>query len=316
LREGQVVTVDGWSGEVFEGMVEIKAVDVEEVYGTQTKIYASIEVPDIAKKVSELFDGVGSLRSNYMILESKKHPRKWIEEGKEKHLEDLIYKGTKIVLDAFDTKPVWYKTLDVPTDEFRKLEGGEDEPYERNPLLGWRGIKRELMDRGLLDIELYALSRLLKEGYSNLYVKIPFVRDVEEYKALLQMLPDYGLENARVGISVETPAVALSIENFIALGIDFISIGINDLVMCFLGVGRDNERVADLFRDDHPVFLKILEELILKCRDSGVETCIAGGISDKLLISLVGKIDIISTDPVNVLEMRKKIYVLENKKVK
>ena len=70
--------------------------------------------------------------------------RSFIEDGKEDELIDIIADNVKIVVDAFYPKPVWYRTLDAPTDEFITLDGGENEPEEHNPMLGWRGIRREL----------------------------------------------------------------------------------------------------------------------------------------------------------------------------
>lgn len=56
----------------------------------------------------------------------------------------------KVVADAFFPRPVWVRTLDAPTDEFRAMEGGENEPHEHNPMLGWRGIRRDLTETGSL----------------------------------------------------------------------------------------------------------------------------------------------------------------------
>ena len=311
LNDDQLVTIDGWNGDVYGGDVEIEHKKVKEVYEIQTKIYAIVEIPSRSKGISEVFDGVGSLRSNYMILKSGKHPRKFVEEGKEKILEDLIYGGMKTVLESFHQKPVWYKLLDAPTNEFRRLIGGEEEPYEGNPLFGWRGIQRELDEPKLLSIELSAMRKLLNEGFDNLYVKVPFIRDISEYREFLDILQNFGLEKLKRGISVETPAVALSIDEFIQMGVDFVSIGVNDLTMCLLAVDRDNELVSNMFKDDHPVVLGMLDDVISKCRKNNIEICVSGRISDNLLKFLIGKIDIICYDAANVLEMRKKIYGLE-----
>ena len=68
------------------------------------------------------------------------------------------------VADAFYPKPVWYRTLDAPTDEFKSLKGGEDEPYEHNPMLGWRGIRRELDEPEILKTEFKAIKSCIMRG--------------------------------------------------------------------------------------------------------------------------------------------------------
>ena len=95
-------------------------------------------------------DGVGLLRTEHMMLSTGVHPRKFILDGEEDKLVDTIAEGVLKVADEFYPKPVWYRTLDAPTDEFITLEGGENEPREHNPMLGWRGIRRELDEPEIL----------------------------------------------------------------------------------------------------------------------------------------------------------------------
>lgn len=70
-----------------------------------------------------------------MILSMGVHPKKFIMEGKEEELIEELAKNILKVVDAFYPKPVWYRTLDAPTDEFRELEGGEDEPLNTTQCL-------------------------------------------------------------------------------------------------------------------------------------------------------------------------------------
>ena len=75
---------------------------------------------------------------------------------------------------------------------------------------------------------------------------------------------------------VETPAAALIIEDFIAEGLDFVSFGTNDLTQYTLAIDRNNENVADLFTEQHPAILKLLERVIKECNKAGVKTSICG----------------------------------------
>ena len=40
-------------------------------------------------------------------------------------------------------KPVWVRTLDARSDEFRNLKVAKHEPVEANPMLGWHGISQK-----------------------------------------------------------------------------------------------------------------------------------------------------------------------------
>ena len=94
------------------------------------------------------------------MLTTGVHPKKFIREGKEDELIKVLVENILKVADAFYPKTVWYRTLDAPTDEFQSLEGGEDEPYEHNPMLGWRGIRRELDEPEILKAEFRAIKKL------------------------------------------------------------------------------------------------------------------------------------------------------------
>ena len=183
------------------------------------------------------------------------------------------------VADVFYPKTVWYRTLDAPTDEFKSLKGGEDDPYEHNPMLGWRGIRRELDEPEILKAEFKAIKKLHEQGYTNIGIMIPLVQHPDELKQAKKIAREVGLKpqkNIEFGIMVETPAAALIIEDFIAEGLDFVSFGTNDLTQYTLAIDRNNENVADLFTEQHPAILKLLERVIKECNKAGVKTSICG----------------------------------------
>ena len=150
LKENDEVTADGKKGLVYKGIIksaedEAASVGAVQVSATPlitvTEVKANVSMAEAAPKAAATgADGVGLLRTEHMMLSTGVHPRKFILDGEEDKLVDVIAEGVLKVADEFYPKPVWYRTLDAPTDEFITLEGGEDEPREHNPMLGWRGI--------------------------------------------------------------------------------------------------------------------------------------------------------------------------------
>jgi len=61
---------------------------------------------------------------------------------------------------------------------------------------------------------------------------------------------------------VEIPSNVILLEEFIAAGIDGVSIGSNDLTMLILGTDRDNSEVATEFNEQDPAVLWALERII------------------------------------------------------
>ncbi|MCL4474273.1 MAG: PEP-utilizing enzyme [Actinobacteria bacterium] len=272
LHDGDVVTVDGWRGLVLDGIgprVKEREFGPEQLLPTRTKLMTTINVPETAGTAAGIADGVISFRNDYLLLQGGVHPRQLLKSGKGEVLTTSVLEALQVVATAFRGKQVWYKTLDAPTDEFRRLRGGEDEPLERNPLLGWRGIRRELEDSTLLRAEYEAVRRAVESGCENLGIKVPFVRSVDEYERARQVAIDVGLkphENIAFGASIETPAAAMTVDLLLEAQVDFFSVGINDLTMCCLGVDRESERVADLFDTAHPAVIRLLEEIAAHSR--------------------------------------------------
>ncbi len=191
LKENVGVTLDGKKGLVYEGIHENKEEAVQTATSnveaapiiTVTEVKANVSMPEAAQRAAATgADGVGLLRTEHLMLTAGIHPGKFIADGREDELIDTIAENVMTVADAFYPKPVWYRTLDAPTDEFITLEGGENEPEEHNPMLGWRGIRRELDQPEILKCEFKAIKKLYDKGYTNLGIMIPLSQSPAELK--------------------------------------------------------------------------------------------------------------------------------------
>ena len=287
LKEESGVTLDGKKGLVFDGISETKpeapvqggAVEAAPII-TVTEVKANVSMPEAAEKAAATgADGVGLLRTEHLMLTSGIHPGKFIADGREDELIDTIADNVMIVADAFYPKPVWYRTLDAPTDEFITLEGGENEPREHNPMLGWRGIRRELDQPEILKCEFKAIKKLHEKGYTNIGFMIPLSQSPEELKQAKALCSEVGFEphkDVEFGMMVEIPAAAIMIDEYIKVGIDFVSLGTNDLTQYTLAVDRNNEFVAKHYTEEHPAVMKLIERTIRKCAEAGVKCSICG----------------------------------------
>ncbi len=287
LTDGMKITVDGEKGLVFEGKKEVAAPAVQPEKPafakskpiTATEIKVNISIPEATQRALETqADGVGLLRIEHIILGLPKHPRQYIKEGKADEYVSELVSRIQTVVDAFYPKPVWVRTLDAPTDEFRAMEGGEGEPIEPNPMLGYRGIRRDLIDTEHFELEVKAFKELMKRGYNNMGIMIPLVQHPSELRRAKEFMREKGLaiDKIDIGIMVEIPAAALIIDQFIAEGLDFVSFGTNDLTQYTLAVDRNNEHVAHLYNETHPAVMKLIEHVITECNKAGVKTSICG----------------------------------------
>ncbi|MBI4447965.1 hypothetical protein HY643_03215 [Candidatus Woesearchaeota archaeon] len=292
LKDGQVITMDANSGKVYDGEVDLgdREAEVkkeEEGVGgklappeTVTEIKLVMDFPEHAEKAAETgADGVGLLRAEFMILSKKEHPAYLIKNGRREEVINNLVDGMKRICQAFKGKPVWYRTSDFRTDEYRNMKGGEEEPQEDNPMLGWHGVRRSLDQPELLKTEFEAIKRVHDMGFTNLGVMIPMVTHLDQVKRCKDMLKEFGLEpmeNIDFGVMVETPAAVQIIEDICKEGIDFISFGTNDLTQFTLAIDRNNAKIQKLYSELHPAVLKQLKQVIKVCREYNVETSICG----------------------------------------
>ncbi|USZ72145.1 phosphoenolpyruvate synthase [Natronosalvus halobius] len=293
LEDGQIVTLDGDKGTVLEGASEREddREPVEEVRPqspvkpmTATEVKVNVSIPEAANRAAATgADGVGLLRIEHMILSLGKTPAKYIEDNGENAYVGELIEGIRTVADEFYPRPVRVRTLDAPTDEFRELEGGEGEPAEHNPMLGYRGIRRSLDRPDVFAYELEAFRRLFEMGYDNVEIMFPLVNDAGDVFQAKRLMQEAGIdpEKRKWGVMIETPASALSVGDMAETGIDFASFGTNDLTQYTLAVDRNNENVADRFNELHPAVLRLIGDVIETCREHDIDTSICGQAGSK-----------------------------------
>jgi pyruvate,water dikinase len=283
LRDGMAVTVDGSQGKVYEGIIEIKPtveVITQRRLKTRTKVYVNLADPELADVVATRGpDGVGLLRAEFIIAHIGEHPKYMLKRGRGQEWSDKLARGMEKFASAFYPRPVVYRTTDFKTNEYRNLRGGEEfEEMEENPMLGYRGCSRYLMEEEAFALELAAI-RKVREKYDNLYLMLPFVRTPEELAGVKRLLEENGLsrdDGLVLWMMVEVPSNVILLDKFIDVGIDGISIGSNDLTQLLLGVDRDNSRLSTLFDERNEVVLWALEKTITTSARRGITSSICG----------------------------------------
>jgi len=289
LKNGQLVTLNGQTGEVYEGeiaeevLAEFEAAtaqDTSEKLKTKTKVYVNLAEPDLSEKVAGLHvDGVGLLRAEFMIAELGHHPRALLAKKREKVFVKELAAGISTFCEAFGDRPVVYRATDFKTNEYRHLIGGEEyEPHEENPMIGYRGCFRYIHDAKVFNLELEAIKKV-REKHKNLWMMIPFIRSVQELEAAKELIYKAGIRRSstfKLWMMAEIPENVLMIEDYIKAGIDGISVGTNDLTMLMLGTDRDNENVAPAYDETHPSVMWALERLVRKARQHNVTISVCG----------------------------------------
>ena len=310
LTDGQEVTlscVEGTEGDVYEGLLEYDTteLDLGALPETETRIMLNVASPAAALNWWRLpTEGIGLARMEYLVNNViEVHPmalvafdqvddeaaRARIEErtqgydDKTEYFVDHLSRGVGSIAATQYPHPVLVRLSDFKTNEYADLIGGQAfEPREENPMLGWRGASRYYSDeyRDGFALECRALKRVRETmGFTNVVLMIPFCRTPAEADRVLDVMAENGLKRGENGLEVyvmaEIPSNVLQADEF-AERFDGFSIGTNDLTQLVLGVGRDAERLSDLFDERNPSVIRMVADLIERAHASDRPVGICG----------------------------------------
>ena len=309
IKHGDEITVscaEGDTGYAYEGILdfEINTTEVSTMPDLDLKVMMNVGNPDRAFDFCQLPNkGVGLARMEFIINNMIGiHPRALLELDKQStELQEIIHKridayespreffvskiveGVSTLASAFSPKPVILRMSDFKSNEYANLIAGTNyEPEEENPMIGFRGAARYVDEtfRSCFEMECEAIKRVRNDmGFTNVEIMIPFVRTLEEAKAVSELLAENGLARGEGGLRhimmCELPSNAVLAEQFLEY-FDGFSIGSNDMTQLTLGLDRDSALVAEGFDERNPAVKAMIKMAIDACKKQGKYVGICG----------------------------------------
>ncbi len=309
LADAGDVTVscaEGDAGFVYEGMLDFEEGEIRlgAMPEIPLKIMLNVGNPDRAFDFASIPNhGVGLARLEFIInrmigvhpqalLDFDDLPAELQAEIRTQHAGypdpvefyvEKLTEGIATIAAAFAPEPVIVRLSDFKSNEYADLIGGRRyEPYEENPMLGFRGASRYVSEsfRPAFELECRALRRVRRGiGLDNVWVMVPFVRTVAEARAVVDLLAENGLSRGEGGLQLimmcELPSNALLADEFLE-HFDGMSIGSNDMTQLTLGLDRDSGLIADLFDERDAAVKATLSMAIRACTRAGKYIGICG----------------------------------------
>jgi pyruvate,orthophosphate dikinase len=277
LRAGDVITIDGGTGNVIIGAVPLVAPAIDQNFETvlgwadefrHLRVRANADTPEDAAKAREFgAEGIGLCRTEHMFMSEDRLPvvREMImardEEERRTALGRLLplqqadFEG---IFEAMAGLPVTIRLLDPPLHEFLPpLEEATSDAmrdrirqlHEANPMLGTRGCRLGLQFPEIYEMQVRAIvgaARAVSDRTDEaplVEIMHPLVGFREELARLRELTVRVAEEEPTVsylcGTMIELPRAALRADE-IAEEADFFSFGTNDLTQTTLGFSRDD----------------------------------------------------------------------------
>ncbi len=281
-------------GYVYKGELkfQVNKTNVADLKRPKTKIMMNIGSPDHAFQYSMIpNNGVGLAREEFIIdSHIKIHPLALLHfdkvhdrhtrtvindltrgyEDKAQYFIDKLAEGIAIIGAAFYPNDVIIRFSDFKSNEYANLIGGKQfEPEENNPMIGWRGASRYYSDEysEAFKLECLAFIKVRNEmGLTNVKAMVPFCRDLNEARKVIEVMESAGLKQGDNGfevyVMIEIPSNVILADQFAEI-FDGFSIGSNDLTQLTLGVDRDNHTVAHVY-DENNEAVKVLIRQVIK----------------------------------------------------
>lgn len=207
----------------------------------------------------------------------ERHPYHWLQSGQGDLLRERLMTQLRPILQAFFPRPVRYRSLDICSNEFVHLTGSP--PVEVNPILGVRGVSSYQQQPEFFQLELTVLRQLQLEGYHNLQLILPFVRTVEEVTFCQKLIQGMGLAQSaafELWIMAEVPSVLFLMPQYVAVGVQGIAIGTNDLTQLLLGVDRNQSLPHPYLDERHPAVQAAIAQLIQQAHTLQIPCTVCG----------------------------------------
>lgn len=329
IREDELIIVDGAQGVLIiepdetvlteyklkqhqrkleqQKLARLKTAIPTTLDGVTVALHANIELPgDIAAVKQSGATGVGLFRSEFLFMNRRDSPT-----------EDEQFEAYKTVAEGLKGHPVVIRTLDIGAD--KTLD--HDDGGQGHSALGLRAIRYCLAEPAIFNAQLRAILRA--SHYGDVRILIPMLASAREIKqthaAIARAKAELTAEGKKfndailVGGMIEIPAAAIALPMFLR-GLDFLSIGTNDLIQYTLAIDRTDDNVAHLYDPLHPAVLHLVMSVIKQANLANVPVAVCGEMAGDVTLTrlLLGfGLRDFSMHPANILAVKQRVLMTD-----
>lgn len=293
IENGDLVAIDGHSGDVWlrptpaiqtkllARQQQDQKLDEELQYvahqpsitrcGTPFNLMANAELPEESTRIQRVAcTKIGLLRTETLLIQN---PDNHSPNHQLNYYRQFLLSG--------DIEQITIRLFDAGGDKII----GTNALQEKNPNLGWRGIRFLLGQEKLLRQQLYAICKLSGMYMGKVRMLLPMVSTLDEVRRVKTQVDEIRAElkknkvaydpNMPIGLMIEVPSVAILANDF-AEHADFFSIGTNDLTQYTMAADRANDLVSELYQQSNPAVWQLIKMTAQAAENAGIPISVCG----------------------------------------
>ena len=264
VKEGDDITIDGTSGNVYIGLLPVEEVGLTSELGTllawcdgfkRLGVRANADTPAMIAQAQQFgAEGIGLCRTErmfnaperlsvireFILARNEKERREALDE-----LQNLQTRDFGALFRELKGLPIIIRLLDLPLHEFLPHEDQVDDLQirqqiadlrETNPMLGHRGVRLAITVPTLYQMQIAAIQQAMEDVPANVSIMLPQVITAKETLLIKDMLKGM---NLKFGVMMETVRACMRAGR-LAEVVDFFSFGTNDLTQAVFSFSRED----------------------------------------------------------------------------
>ncbi len=264
VNEGEEITVDGTSGNVYLGILPLEDAKLTSELGElmgwadgfkRLGVRANADIPEMMGQAKRFgAEGIGLCRTERMFNGPERLSviREFIlaEDGNSRtvaidRLRELQTRDFMTLFRELNGLPVVIRLLDLPLHEFLPPEQEVTDPRvrqkiselkETNPMLGHRGVRLAVTTPDLYQMQIEAIMRAKAQVPADVSILVPQVITAQEAIRVKSLLRG---ANMKIGVMMETVRACMR-AGHLAEQVDFLSFGTNDLTQAVFSFSRED----------------------------------------------------------------------------
>lgn len=264
LKEGDEITINGTTGEVYLGVLPLEEVnmtpELQELMSwadgfRRLGIRANADTPEmIAQAINFGAEGIGLCRTERMFNGPERLSviREYIlaETNAEKttaisRLKELQTRDFAAIFRELKGLPIIIRLLDMPLHEFlpeissvidERIKNRIGELKEINPMLGHRGVRLAVTNPEIYQMQIEAIEKAKEEVPADVAIMVPQVITAQEAINVKGLLKG---STMKFGVMMETVRACMRAAR-LAEETDFFSFGTNDLTQATFSFSRED----------------------------------------------------------------------------